>query len=68
MCYIIVHFVFLDITSINTKTMKHAIPAKIAYLNDIKPNPAANMNMLPSNNRIIEIMLIVCLLINDVLP
>jgi len=34
--------------------MKHTTPAKIAYLDDIKPNPATNINTLPSNNRIIE--------------
>jgi hypothetical protein len=47
--------------------MKHTTAAKITYLNDIKPNPAANMNMLPSNNRIIEIMLTVCLRITILL-
>jgi len=40
--------------------MKHATPAKIALFDDIKPNPTANINMLPSNSRIIGIALIIC--------
>ena len=40
--------------------MKHTTPAAITSLDDIKPSPAVNNNMLPSNNRIIEITLVVC--------
>ena len=40
--------------------MKHTTPAAITSLDDIKPSPAVNNNMLPSNNRIIEIKLVVC--------
>ncbi|MHA2315580.1 MAG: hypothetical protein ACXACF_09945 [Candidatus Hermodarchaeia archaeon] len=40
--------------------MKHTTPAKIALFDDIKPNPVANINMLPSNIRIIGIALIIC--------
>jgi len=46
--------------------MKHATPAKIALFDDIKPNPAANINMLPSSIRIIGIALIVCPFISAV--
>ena len=42
-------------TSINTDIMKHNTTATIAYLDDIKPNPLININMLPINSRIIEI-------------
>jgi hypothetical protein len=45
--------------------MKHTTPAKITWF-DKKPNPAANINMLPNINGIIEIALIVCSLISAV--
>jgi hypothetical protein len=57
---IIGHVFFLNTPSINAHTMKHTTPAKIALFDDIKPNPAANINMLPSNSRIIGITLIIC--------
>ena len=57
---IIGHVFFLNILSINAETMKHTTPAKIALFDDVKPNPAANINMLPSNIRIIGIALIAC--------
>jgi hypothetical protein len=50
----------LDILSINAETVKHVTPVKIILFDDVKPNPIVNMNMLPNNNRIIEIKLIVC--------
>ncbi len=53
------HVFFLNILPVNAETMKHSTPVEIAYFNGIKPNPVVNMNRLPSNNRIIEIALIV---------
>jgi hypothetical protein len=37
--------------------MKHTNLATKGYFDDIKPEPAANINMLPRNNGIIEIAL-----------
>lgn len=43
----------------NTGVMKHTTPTTKIYLDDMKPNPITNIDMLPSNNRIIEIISIV---------
>jgi hypothetical protein len=51
---------FFIITSINTYKMKQTTPALKTYLDVIKPNPVVNINMLASNNRIIEITLLMC--------
>jgi hypothetical protein len=63
---ILIPIIFPDIDSVNAKTTKHANPATKEYFDDIKPNPVANINIDPSNNGIIEIALIVCLLISAI--
>ena len=55
--------VFLSILATRTETMKHTTPARITFFDDAKPNPATSINMLPTANRIVETILVVCSLI-----